>query len=47
MLQSNSTLDKIKKALVKKVISELKKASRKDPENYTKFLENYGEVLKE
>jgi len=47
MLQSNATLDKIKKALVKKVISELKKMSRKEPENYAKFLENYGEILKE
>jgi len=47
MLQSNATLDKIKKALVKKIISELKKTSRKDPENYAKFLENYGEILKE
>ncbi|MDQ7009301.1 MAG: molecular chaperone HtpG [Candidatus Gracilibacteria bacterium] len=47
MLQSNATLDKIKKALVKKVISELKKMSRKEPENYAKFLDNFGEVLKE
>jgi len=47
MLQSNATLDKIKKALVKKVISELKKMSRKEPENYAKFLENYWEILKE
>jgi molecular chaperone HtpG len=47
MLQSNATLDKIKKALVKKVISELKKMSRKEPENYAKFLESYGEILKE
>ncbi len=47
MLQSNATLDKIKKALVKKVISELKKLSRKEPENYAKFLESYGEILKE
>ncbi len=47
MLQSNNTLEKIKKALVKKVISELKKMSRKEPENYAKFLENYWETLKE
>ncbi len=47
MLQSNAVLDKIKKALVKKVIAELKKMSRKEPENYAKFLENYGQVLKE
>ena len=47
MLQSNTTLDKIKKALVKKVLSELKKMSRKDPENYAKFLENFWEILKE
>jgi molecular chaperone HtpG len=47
MLQSNSVLDKIRKALVKKVISELKKMSRKEPENYAKFLENFWEILKE
>ena len=47
MLQSNSVLDKIKKALVKKVIAELKKMSRKEPENYAKFLVNYGQTLKE
>ena len=47
MLQSNPTLNKIKKALTKKVLSELKKTSRKDPENYAKFLENYWVILKE
>jgi molecular chaperone HtpG len=47
MLQSNSTLDKIKKSLVKKILSELKKAMIEDKENYKKFLENYGQVLKE
>ena len=47
MLQSNQILDKIRKALVKKIVAELKKMSRKQPENYAKFLENYGAILKE
>ncbi len=47
MLQSNSVLDKIKKSLVKKILSELKKLRVKNPEGYTKFFENYGAILKE
>jgi len=47
MLQSNATLDKIKKGLTKKVLGELKKSLKNDPENYDKFLESYGTVLKE
>ncbi len=47
MLQSNAVLDKIKKWLVKKVLTELKKAMTKDPESYKKFLENYWQILKE
>lgn len=47
MLQSNQVLDKIKKWLTKKVISELAKSLEKDPENYEKFWDSYGKVLKE
>lgn len=47
MLQSNATLEKIKKSLVKKVISELKKIRTKDTEAYGKFFQNYGAILKE
>ena len=34
-------LDKIKKGLTKKVISEMKKSLQNDAENYNKFLENF------
>lgn len=47
MLQSNATLDTIKKSLVKKVLSELKKLRNKNPEGYKTFFENYGAILKE
>ncbi len=47
MLQSNTVLDKIKKGLVKKVLSELKKTMAKDEEWYKKFLENYWQIIKE
>ena len=47
MLQSNAVLDKIKKSLVKKVLSELKKLRTKDPEKFSKFFENYGAIIKE
>lgn len=47
MLQSNSTLEKIKKGLVKKVIAELKKLMKEDEAWYDKFLSNYREFLKE
>ena len=47
MLQSNATLDKIKKSLTKKVIAELTKEMKKNPEDYKKFLENYSQLLKE
>ncbi|MDD3646630.1 MAG: molecular chaperone HtpG [Candidatus Gracilibacteria bacterium] len=47
MLQSNTTLDKIKKGLTKKVLAELKKTMNNNEEDYNKFLENYSRVLKE
>ncbi len=47
MLQSNSTLETIKKSLIKKVLNELKKLRVKNPEGYKKFFENYGAILKE
>ena len=47
MLQSNATLETIKKSLVKKVLGELKKLRVKNPEGYAKFFENYGAILKE
>jgi len=47
MLQSNAVLDKIKKSLVKKVLSELKKIMTKDKELYNKFFENFKLMIKE
>ena len=47
MLQENTILDKIKKALTKKVISELWNSLKNNKEDYFKFWANYWKVLKE
>jgi len=47
MLQSNSSLDKIKKALTKKLIWEFGKTLKNSRDDYSKFWSNYGKVLKE
>jgi len=47
MLQSNKTLDTIKKSLIKKILSELKKVRENEPEKFWKFFSNYGTILKE
>lgn len=47
MLQGNSSLEKIKKWLTKKVIAELKKSLRKDEVSYDAFLKSYSVYLKE
>lgn len=47
ILQSNPTMDKIKKTSVKKVLSELAKMSKKDKEKYETFYGEFGNVLKE
>ena len=47
MLQNNPALKRIKSALIKRVLGELKKLSDKKPEEYSKFWENFGAVLKE
>jgi molecular chaperone HtpG len=47
MLQSNQVLEKIKKGLVKKVLTKLKAINKKTPEKYDSFYENYGKFLKE
>ncbi len=46
-LQHNAILEKIKKSVVKKVLSELKKKSESDEEQYLKFWTDFGAVLKE
>ncbi len=47
MLQADPKLAKIKSQVSKKVLSELKKKAAKAPEDYAKFWENFGAVLKE
>jgi len=47
ILQSNATMDKIKKTSVKKVLSELSKMAKKDKEKYATFYSEFGNVLKE
>ena len=47
MLQSNKTLDTIKKSLIKKILSELQKLRKADPVKYATFFKNYGNILKE
>tara|TARA_Y100001960_G_scaffold267433_1_gene291693 strand:- start:3495 stop:5375 length:1881 start_codon:yes stop_codon:yes gene_type:complete len=47
MLQNNPVVAKIKSALIKRVINELKKKASKDPEDYYKFWDAFGAVLKE
>jgi len=47
MLQENTTLDKIKKALTKKIIWELWNSLKNKREDYIKFWSNYWKVLKE
>ncbi len=46
ILQATPVLDKIRKALVNRVLSELK-SKAKDLESFAKFQENFGPVMKE
>ncbi len=47
ILQSNAVMAKIKKASVKKVLSELAKMAKKDSAKYDTFYTEFGNVLKE
>ena len=47
MLQHNVLVSHIKKALMKRIFSELKKKATKKPEEYINFWDNFGAVLKE
>ena len=47
MLQSNPLVAKIRGAVVKRVLDELKKKAEKAPEDYARFWDNFGAVLKE
>ncbi len=46
-LQHNVVLEKIKKSVVNKILSELKKKALENEEEYQKFWHNFGAVLKE
>ncbi len=46
-LQHNLILEKIKKSVVNKILSELKKKAAENEEEYQKFWNNFGAVLKE
>ena len=47
ILQQNVILSKVKKASVKKILSELKKLKTKESERYLEFYKTFGTVLKE
>jgi molecular chaperone HtpG len=47
MLQHNPMVDKIRSALVKRVLGELEKKAEKAPDDYAVFWDNFGPVLKE
>ena len=46
-LQDNPILGKIRQNLVKKILAELQKKADQSPEEYLKFWQNFGQVLKE
>jgi len=46
-LQYNLVLEKIKKSVIKKVLSELEKKAKKDEARYLEFWNNFGAVFKE
>ena len=46
-IQNNAILSKIRKSLVKKILSELKARAKADKADYLKFWKSFGEVMKE
>jgi molecular chaperone HtpG len=46
-LQHNNVLRKINTSITKRVLSELKDKAKKEPEEFAKFWDNFGAVLKE
>ncbi|PIR39653.1 MAG: molecular chaperone HtpG [Alphaproteobacteria bacterium CG11_big_fil_rev_8_21_14_0_20_39_49] len=46
-LQHNNVIHKIRNAITKKVLNELKKKAEKEPEEYTKFWDLFGSTVKE
>jgi molecular chaperone HtpG len=47
ILQGNKVIDKIKSASVKRILSTLEKMAKNKPEEYSKFWETFGMVMKE
>jgi molecular chaperone HtpG len=47
MLQNNPLVAKIRQAVVKRILGELKRKAEKAPEDYAAFWRNFGSVLKE
>ena len=47
ILQGSKTIDSIRTASVKKVLSELAKMQKNEPEQYAKFWKEFGQVIKE
>lgn len=46
-LQYNNLVEKIKKSLTKRILTELEKKMNEDQDNYKSFWENFGPVVKE
>ena len=46
-LQKNREIDKISRGSVKKILGELKKLAKKEPEKYLDFWNQFGKVIKE
>lgn len=46
-LQKNPMMDKIRTSITKKLLGELKKKAKKDPEGYAEFWESFGGCVKE
>ena len=47
MVQDSPVIKKISKVLIKRILSELNKKLKKDPDGYDKFWAQFGKVLKE
>ncbi len=47
MLQKNQAIQKIKSASVKKILGEIKKIAEKKPDEFQKFWDEFGRVMKE
>ena len=47
MLQNNPMVAKIRTRLIKRILGELEKKARKEPEAYAAFWDNFGAVMKE